>query len=131
MHLERLVGLRAGPDVVRAAIDRVLEARPSIGAAYLFPAVNDPKKPIALAVASAWLLEAERLAGVGKQNGSLWHAYRRKWATERKFLSAAVVAAAGGWSDQNTLTQIYQQADRETMYRVVSEPAKLRERATS
>jgi hypothetical protein len=35
------------------------------------------------------------------------------------------VAAAGGWSDITTLTQVYQQADLQTMYRVVSEPAKL------
>ena len=110
---------------VRTAINRVLSERPGIGAAYLFPAVNDPSAPIAIEVVSAWLLKAEALAGLQKQEGSLWHAYRRKWATERKFMPAADVAAAGGWSDQNTLTQIYMQADQATMFRVVSEPAKL------
>jgi integrase len=111
---------------VRAAINRILAERPGIGPALLFPAVNDPSRPIAVEVVSEWLLKAEKLAGVEKQNGSLWHAYRRKWATERKYLPAADVAAAGGWSDQATLTHVYQQADRETMYRVVSEPTRLR-----
>ena len=37
------------------------------------------------------------------------------------------VAAAGGGSDTMTLKQVYQQADQEGMYRVVSEPSVLRE----
>ncbi len=73
-------------------------------------------------------LEAERVAGVPKQEGTLWHAFRRKWATERKHLpDVDVVAAAGGWSDTTTLRCVYQQADQEGMYRVVSEPSVLRE----
>ena len=37
------------------------------------------------------------------------------------------VAAAGGWSDTTTLKHVYQQADQDGMYRVVSEPAAVRE----
>ena len=37
------------------------------------------------------------------------------------------VAAAGGWSDTLTLKQVYQQADQEGMYRVMSELMTLRE----
>jgi integrase len=114
----------------RDALNRVLAVRPGIGAAFLFPAINDARRSVSPEVASAWLIKAEQLAGVPKHDGSLWHAYRRKWATERKFLPAADVAAAGGWSDQSTLTNIYQQADQATMYRVVSEPSKLRETAS-
>ena len=33
-----------------------------------------------------WLTEAEAQAGLTKLDGGLWHAYRRKWATERKEL---------------------------------------------
>jgi hypothetical protein len=62
---------------------------------------------------------------VEKQDGSLWHALRRAWATARKHLPTPDVAAAGGWCDQNTLLTVYQQADQETMYRVVSEPARI------
>ena len=47
-------------------------------------------------------------------DGSLWHAYRRKWATERKHLPDTDVAAAGGWSDLTSLKTAYQQVDAET-----------------
>ena len=76
---------------------------------------------------SAWLERAERLAGVPKQDGSLWHAYRRKWATERKHHPDADVAQAGGWSDLSSLKTAYQHADPHTLLKVVSEPAELRE----
>lgn len=85
---------------------------------------NNPPR---LEVVSSCLLQAEALAGVEEQNGSLWHAYRRKWATERKFMPVADVAAAGGRSDRSTVQNIYQQPDQATLLRVVSEPERLRE----
>ena len=62
-----------------------------------------------------------------KQSGSLWHAYCRKWGTERKHLPIQDVAQAGAWKNASTLAMIYQQPDEATLYRVVSEPAELRE----
>ena len=115
-----------GPEV-RAAIDRVLRARPGIGGAYLFPAPGDMAKPVSRYLSAKWLQEAEKMAGLEKLDGSLWHAYRRKWATERKHLPDADVAAAGGWVNANTLRLVYQQADQETMLRVVLERGELRE----
>ncbi len=56
-----------------------------------------------------------------------FHAYRRKWATERKHLPLKDVAEAGGWLDTRSLENCYQQVDEETLLRVVSEPRKLRE----
>ena len=56
------------------------------------------------------------------------HAYRRKWATERKHLSDTDVAAAGGWQNSLTLRKVYQQADAETMLNVVLGGNELRER---
>lgn len=53
-----------------------------------------------------------------------FHAYRRKWATERKHLPVKDVAEAGGWLDTRSLEQCYQQTDEA---KVVSEPRKLRE----
>ena len=88
-----------GPDV-RTAIDRVLRESPGIGKAYLFPAPGDLTKPVSRHLAAKWLQGAEKLAGLEKLDGSLWHAYRRKWATERKHLPDADVAAAGGWAIQ-------------------------------
>ena len=77
--------------------------------------------------ASGWLRRAEVLAQLSKQRGSLWHAYRRKWATERKHLPDADVAAAGGWKELESLRQCYQQADEATMLEVVLSGGQLRE----
>ena len=56
-----------------------------------------------------------------------FHAYRRKWATEREHLPLKDVAEAGGWLDTRSLEQCYQQADEATLLQGVSEPRKLRE----
>ena len=79
-------------------------------------------------LADKWLRKAEKLAGLEPQKGSLWHAYRRKWATERKHLSDTDVAAAGGWTNSLTLRKVYQQSDVETMLHVVLNGGELRER---
>ena len=127
MRLESTVPI--GPDV-RAAIDRILEERPGIGKAYLFPSPLGPGKPIRYELASEWLMEAEKLAGVPKLQGGLWHPLRRLWATERKHLPDVDVAAAGGWADPNTLRLVYQQPDEATMLRVVLEAGQLREQTS-
>ncbi len=112
---------------VRETLDTMLSERPGLGGAYLFPAPADPAKPMNRWFASKLLQKAERLAKVGKQSGSLWHAYRRKWGTERKHLPVQDVAQAGGWKNTATLETIYQQPDDATMYTVVSQPMELRE----
>ena len=114
------------PDV-RGALDRIVRERPGIGSAPLFPSPENPQKPISRHLADAWLRKAEQLASLEPQKGSLWHAYRRKWATERKHLPDVDVAAAGGWKTTQTLKTAYQQADAETMLRVVLEAGQLRE----
>lgn len=102
---------------VRAALDTLPRA---IGPVPLFSGVSYER-------ASKWLRRAERLAKVSKHDGSLWHAYRRGWATARKNLPAKDVAHAGGWKNVATLQTIYQQPDAESTYRAVAEPMKLRE----
>ena len=72
-----------------------------------------------------WILALERRANLAKLDGGLLHAFRRKWATERKDLSVKDVAAAGGLKDVGTLLTCYQQADRETMLAVMTEPRKV------
>ncbi len=59
------------------------------------------------------------------QCGGLWHAYRRKWATERKDMPLKDLAAAGGWKDVTTLLTCYQHADEATMLKVMESPLKL------
>jgi hypothetical protein len=104
---------------VRAALDRIQAERPGIGAAYLFPAPADPAQPIDYGLASEWLRRAEKLAGLPKLERRIWHPYRRKWATARKHLPLADVAAAGGWKSTQTLTKCYQQPDDATILAVV------------
>jgi len=102
---------------VRAALETLPRA---IGLVPLFPGTAYDR-------VARWLRRAERLAGVPKQSGSLWHAYRRGWATARKHLSGKDVAFAGGWKNVATLQTIYQQPDPESTYRAVAEPLALRE----
>lgn len=114
-----------GPGV-RRALDRIQKERPGI-AGYLFPSPKDSEKPVSRHLADRWLREAEKLAGLEPQTGSLWHAFRRKWATERKHLPDVDVAAAGGWADTQALKKCYQHADQETMLHVVLDAGELRE----
>ena len=58
-----------------------------------------------------------RRGKIAKPEGSLWHMFRRAWATERKDLPLKDVAAVGGWRDTSTLLR-YQQPDAVTMRRV-------------
>jgi integrase len=81
--------------------------------------------PWAAAQCQDLLRRAEKAAGLEKLDGGLWHAYRRKWATERKHLPIKDVAAAGGWQDTVTLTTCYQHADEATMLKVMESPVKL------
>ena len=111
----------------REALDAWLANRPGIGAAYVFPAPKDHTKHVGKERASNWLREAEQLAELPKQSGSLWHAYRRGWATSRKHLPDVDVAAAGGWKSTETLRRCYQQPDEASVRRVVLERVELRE----
>jgi hypothetical protein len=55
---------------------------------------------------SNWLQRAYELSRAQKLDGSLWHAFRRLWATERKGLPVKDVAAAGGCKDITTLINL-------------------------
>jgi len=103
---------------------------PGIGDAPLFPSPRDPSTPVDRHVVDRWLRKAERKAEVEPHEGSLWHAYRRRWATVRKHLPATDVAEAGGWAGTETLERVYQQADQETMLQVVLQGGELREKSS-
>jgi hypothetical protein len=84
--------------------------------------------PVRRDVLGKWLQIAERRAGLPKLDGSLWHAYRRAWATCRKAQPAPDVAAAGGWKDVATMIRCYQQADDATLLEVMSHSKKITDR---
>lgn len=111
--------------VPRSLIEELQSFRVEIGGDFgslVFPSESDPSVPVRADVFSKWLLAAEEKAELPKLNGSLWHAYRRGWATARKNLPISDVAFAGGWSDATTLLRCYQQPDEATLLRVMSEP---------
>jgi integrase len=94
----------------------------------LFPGVKKPSEPMPAELLTQWLAKAETAAKLTKLAGSLWHAYRRKFATERMHHPLRAVADAGGWKDVATLLTCYQQTDESTLLAVMSEPRKLSER---
>ncbi len=115
-------------------LDEIKRFRVKLGGAFgglVFPSNGDPTLPMPREVFQVSLQQAEEHAALSKLDGSLWHAYRRKWASERKHLPAVDVAASGGWKGTETLLGCYQQADRDTMLAVMSEPRKVSDRAVS
>ncbi len=64
--------------------------RVKLGGAFgglVFPSEQDSSVPLRRDVFGKWLLAAEKRAGLAKLDGSLWHAFRRAWASARKDLS--------------------------------------------
>ncbi len=116
---------------LRRTLDAVLKERPGIGDTPLFPSPADHSVPVDRYMPAKWLRKAEDLAGLEPMTGSLWHAYRRRWATVRKHLPAVDVARAGGWAGPHTLQTIYQQPDQDTMYQVVTGGKQVREASES
>ncbi|MFI5207423.1 MAG: tyrosine-type recombinase/integrase, partial [Gemmatimonadales bacterium] len=102
----------------------------AVGDGWLFPQKRRDE-PWPREVFGQLLVRVEEAAGVPKLKGGRWHAYRRKWATERKKLSVVDVMAAGGWKDLQTLLTCYQHSDEETMLEVMASPVKLRDRRAS
>ena len=103
----------------RVALDAYLGRNPRVGEVPLFPAPKDSSKAIRADLAGGWLMKAEKLANLPALSGGRWHPYRRLWATERRHLPAMDVAAAGGWSDTQALTTIYQHATPDKILEVV------------
>lgn len=95
----------------------------------LFPAESNATKVMDRHLFDKWLAVAERAAGLEKLQGSLWHAYRRKWASERMHHPLKAVAEAGGWKDTMTLLTCYQHADESALFQVMTEPRKRHEHA--
>jgi integrase len=124
-----------GPDV-RAVLDRILEERPGAGTVPLFPAPEDPAQPIDKYFAGKLLTRGIALAKrKAKREGRRleipprwgYHSFRRKFATELKKNPDKDVADLGGWKDLNTLRQIYQMADHDSMVQALTSRLELRE----
>lgn len=107
--------------VVHLELLQFRKSHPGIGSSSLFPHPQRRRHrngPVTRHLAAWWLKEAFRRSGRDRPAGSLWHMFRRVWATERKDLPLKDVAAVGGWRDTGTLLR-YQQPDDRTMRAVV------------
>jgi len=116
---EQVVPINQG---VKDALVTARRAQQSIGNTPVFPAPKDPSSPCRADLLGTWLRKAYELAEITPQPGGMWHTLRRKWATERKGYPVKDVAAAGGWKDEGTMLKSYQQADPETIRKVVLHP---------
>jgi len=85
-----------------------------VGAAFVFADPRDRTKALSYYDCKRWLRQAETKAGLPHEQQGGWHSLRRGWATARKHLAIQDVAAAGGWTDTQTVGEVYEQADRET-----------------
>lgn len=99
--------------VTANAVDALRKHRaefPGIGEAYVFPAPKVEEKPLSRSVVNTWLQRAEDLAGLEPLDGALWHAYRRKFATELMAeANRSVVATLGNWRTTQTIDKCYNQ----------------------
>ncbi len=116
------------PTQAEAALLKYRAEHPAIGSALVFPMMSEPTKPVTRHLASDWLKRAYRYAGIKRAKGSLWHAFRRRWATLRKDYPLRDLAAAGGWEDLPTAL-MYQHPDQETLRRVIDHPKTLKKRS--
>lgn len=109
-------------DVVLEALQTGQRVQSAIGDAPVFPSPENSQEACSRYLFDAWLRRAYEKAEIQKQAGGLWHPLRRKWVTERKGYPAKDVAAAGGWRHEPTMLASYQQADAETVRKVVLHP---------
>jgi hypothetical protein len=109
--------------LARAAVNLLLERRPVIGDAWMFPAPRSDRawhKDHALNL----LYRSERLAGIEWPGGVRprrlgFHAFRRRWRSDRRHLPNSLVAAAGGWKDVRTI-ELYDVVDEQDLYLVIA-----------
>lgn len=110
---------------VQAVLEAWRQESPGIGEGHVFPA-PESDGPVRVDVALSWLREAMEAAELDWPRRFGFHAFRRMWATKRKGLPLQDVAEAGGWKGTQVLRDLYQQADPETMERVVMGGRELR-----
>lgn len=96
---------------VQLDVDAVRRVNPAIGKRPLFPAPKGRKgrtsKPWSRFHERDLLERAEEAAELDPLEGGDFHAYRQKWAVERKHLATGDVAHVGGWRDFRSLERSY------------------------
>jgi integrase len=103
----------------REAVDVYLRRYKAVGAVPLFPSNVDAMAPVTTSTATAWLLRAEKRAGLPKLAGGMYHPYRRLWASERAHMPDMAVAEGGGWKSADVMRASYQRASPEALLAAV------------
>lgn len=113
----------------RAVFDTLRDFQVRLGAlgGFIFPNKRHSERPAPPEMLSQWIGKAEKEAGIKKLEGSLCHAYRRKWRSERTAHPLKAVMVAGGWSDSQTMLTCYDHPDDSDLLAVTSEQRKRRE----
>ncbi len=107
---------------VKEALAAARRAQGAIANTPVFRAPKDPSKACNRHLFDDWLRKACEITEIPRERWVMWHAIRRKWATERKGYPVRDVMEAGGWKNEETLLRSYQQPDAETVRRVVMHP---------
>ncbi|MES2177823.1 MAG: tyrosine-type recombinase/integrase [Gemmatimonadota bacterium] len=82
---------------------------------WLFPSPRDGKRPLSRGTLIKWWKKAELLAGLRREKGMGLHSLRRKLSNDFRHMPLKDLAYYGGWKNERTLVESYQQPDRETM----------------
>jgi integrase len=112
------IGFEHEPPASKDALQALQRARrtaSAIGDSWVFPAARDATKPCSRSTFTKWWRHAERLAKLDRVKGLCWHSFRRKFATELKAMPLKDLSYSGGWKSPQTLLNIYQRPDEETM----------------
>lgn len=90
-------------------------------------ALPNKEGPMTRSHARKLYVQAEKISGMEPLQGSMFHAFRRGWATSRKHLPLKDVATGGGWTNPYVLLTLYSQADMPTMRKVIDSSVRVRE----
>jgi integrase len=112
------IGFEHEPPTSSEAMGALQQARrstPAIGDAWVFPAVRNSAMPCSRSTFTKWWRQAEKLAKLERVRGLCWHSFRRKFATELKAMPLKDLAYAAGWKSPQTLLNLYQRPDEDTI----------------
>jgi len=101
-------------DEAAALLSRYQSTEQAIGDRWIFPLPRDDTQPISRHVVRKWWDAIAMAAEIPKGKRYGWHALRRNFASELKFIPLVDLAALGGWRSTATILQCYQMPDEAT-----------------
>jgi integrase len=102
-----------------AAAATVVAGGTATGDTWIFAGATG--EPISRHMLNDWWQRAAIAAKLPKGERLGWHALRRQFATELKGTPIADLKALGGWKNEKTILECYQQPDEQTMRRALEQ----------